>query len=291
MTERLEIDALRALSAIAECGGVTRAAAYLSLSQSAVSHKIKRLETSIGSVLLTRRPGAPLLTDAGERLLVYAKRILDLHDEALMALGIHALSGEIRLGMTEDTTTSGLSRILGRFTRLYPEVSVRTRVSQSLILVSELNDGLIDVAVMQIFKSNVQPTDILLYEDHLHWIKSFDYEFDISKPIPFLSFDENCFFRHWALEYGRSQDHIIDTVLECSSTAGIASAVVSGLGVSLLNGRHITPEMQVIDHVLTPPPDVAYVIRSNRKSRSKAVEILTQEIVREVGNIGALRVA
>jgi hypothetical protein len=59
----------------------------------------------------------------------------------------------------------------------------------------------------------------------------------------------------------------------------------------LLNGRHITPEMQVIDNIFTPPPDVAYVIRSNRKSRSKAVEILTQEIVREVGNIGALRVA
>ncbi|WP_114285875.1 LysR substrate-binding domain-containing protein [Candidatus Halocynthiibacter alkanivorans] len=155
----------------------------------------------------------------------------------------------------------------------------------------ELNDGLIDVAVMQIFKSNVQPTDIVLYEDQLHWIKSFDYEFDISKPIPFLSFDENCFFRHWALECGRSQEHIIDIVLECSSTAGIASAIVSGLGVSLLNGRHITPEMQVIDNIFTPPPDVAYVIRSNRKSRSKAVEILTQEIVREVGNIGALRVA
>src|SRR5215510_6732838 len=81
--QRLDIDALRALCAIEDSGGVTRAAELLGLSQSAVSHKVKRLESSLECELLRRRPGAPLFTAAGQDLLAYAKRILGIHDEAL----------------------------------------------------------------------------------------------------------------------------------------------------------------------------------------------------------------
>ena len=116
MSARLEIDALRALKAVADLGGVTRAADFLALSQSAVSHKIRRLEESIECRLLRRQPGAPLLTDDGERLLGYAARIITLHDEALSSLGRKTLKGQVRLGITEDTTSAGLARILARFT-------------------------------------------------------------------------------------------------------------------------------------------------------------------------------
>lgn len=74
---RLEIDALRALSAIRQHGGITRAAAALGLSQSAVSHKIKRLEVSLDCELLGRKPAGPMFTAAGEDLLDYAGRILE----------------------------------------------------------------------------------------------------------------------------------------------------------------------------------------------------------------------
>jgi molybdenum-dependent DNA-binding transcriptional regulator ModE len=58
-TRRLDIDALRALRAIRQHGGVTRAGEALGLTQSAVSHKIKRLETSLDCDLLNRRSGGP----------------------------------------------------------------------------------------------------------------------------------------------------------------------------------------------------------------------------------------
>ena len=83
---RLDIDALRALRAIDQHGGVTRAAEALGLTQSAVSHKVKRLETSLDCDLLSRRPGAQMFTRAGQDLLDYAARILGLHDEALLSL-------------------------------------------------------------------------------------------------------------------------------------------------------------------------------------------------------------
>ena len=80
MNYRIEIDVLQALCAVEDFGGVTRVAEQLSLTQSAVSHKIKRLESRIGQNLLNRRAGARVFTDDGQTLLAYARRILALHD-------------------------------------------------------------------------------------------------------------------------------------------------------------------------------------------------------------------
>lgn len=190
-SRRLDIDALRALRAIRQHGGITRAAEALGLTQSAVSHKIKRLETSLDCDLLTRKSGAPTFTAAGEDLLDYATRILGLHDEALLSLTKTDLAGRILLGLTEDTTCSDLSRILGRFHRLHPQVAVRTKVRMSLVLRGMLERGELDAAILQIFAHEVRPTDVVLFREGLHWVKSPNLALPTDGPIPFLSFDDD----------------------------------------------------------------------------------------------------
>ncbi|MEM7317657.1 MAG: LysR family transcriptional regulator [Pseudomonadota bacterium] len=185
MAERLETEALRALLAIAKHGGVTRAAEHLGLSQSAVSHKIRRLEHALGCDLLTRRSGGPVFTPAGERLKDYGQRLVDLHDEAVADLGKKPLAGTIRLGMTEDTTTSDIAGILGRFSRLYPAVSVRIRTGQSLNVQAWLAAGELDIAVMQVFQGEVAKDDLILFNDTLHWVKSPNLVLDPSRSVPF----------------------------------------------------------------------------------------------------------
>ena len=291
MTGRLDIDAMRAFQAIVMHGGVTRAADHLSLSQSAVSHKIKRLEESIDCALLNRKPGAPVLTDAGNRLLGYANRILALHDEALLSLSKRTLVGTIRLGITEDITSSGLAGILGRFTRLFPDVSVRTHVAQSLTLQGEIEDGTIDIAVMQIFATETRPNDTILYEDHLCWAKALEFQLNTGRPIPFLAYDDNCFYRKWMLEHGSPQGHQFKTVLQCTSNAGIIAGVAAGLGVSILNKRHITSAMEVIEGDFVTPPDIAYIVRTSANSKSNAVKALGREIARETGEPTQLKAA
>lgn len=281
MGYRLEIDALRALQAIGIHRGVTRAASQMGLSQSAVSHKIRRLEGALDCQLLTRQAGGPLFTDAGSRLHDYALRIIKLHDEALADLGKKSLDGSIRLGMTEDAATSDIAGILGRFTRLYPLVSVRTRTSQSLNVQAWLNAGELDLAVMQVFQEDVAKNDRVLFDDSLHWVKSRDSEFDLTKPIPFLSFDNNCFYRKWAFFEGAQKGHSFEKVLECPSAVGIQSAVRSGLGVALLNGLHVTPDMEVIENKFPTPPGITFVVRTNPKSRSSSIKALVNEITRE----------
>ena len=291
MTLRLDIDALRTLCAIVDHGGITRASEHMSLSQSAVSHKVKRLEQNIDCPLLTRRPGAPLLSSEGQRLLGYARRILALHDEALLSFSKQPLTGKIRLGMTEDVTSSDLSRILGRYTRLHPNVSVRSRVRQSLILQEELRRGEIDLAIMQVFSHQLKAQDIPLFDDRTHWVKAPDLVLAYDQPIPFLAYDEHCFYRQWAMDTEQMFHPGIETVLECASSAGIASAVQSGLGVALLPGRYVTSEMQFIEEPFPTAPDITYIVRVAQKSRSKPVAALAQEIAENVSFYPSLQVA
>jgi DNA-binding transcriptional LysR family regulator len=288
---RLEIDALRALWAVRHHGGVSRAAEALGLSQSAVSHKIKRLETSLDCDLLSRKGGAPMFTAAGEDLLDYAGRILGLHDEALLSLSKTPLAGRIALGLTEDTTCTDLARILGRFRRLHPHVSVRTKVRMSLVLRAMLEQGELDAAIVQVFAHEVRPTDVVLFREQLHWVKHPDLTLPQDGPIPFLSFDDECFYRRWVLDIGQDGGVVLETVFECTSAAGIVAAVTSALGVALLNGRHLRPEMQIITHGLPSPPALAYVVRRARKARNSALDTLVAEIESEISRYGGLVLA
>lgn len=287
---RLEIDALRALSAIRQHGGITRAAAALGLSQSAVSHKIRRLELSLDCELLGRKPGASMFTTAGEELLDYAARILGLHDEALLSLAKTPLAGRLLLGFTEDTACSDLVRILGRFKRLHPNVTLRSRVRMSLVLRAMLERGELDAAIVQIFAHEIRPTDIVLYRESLHWVKHPQLTLVQGEAIPFLSFDDDCFYRQWALDIGQD-DALLETVFECSSASGIVSAVNAGMGIALLNERHVSDAMQIITDRLPAPPMLAYVVRRSRKSRNPVLDSLVREIERDIGRHGGLALA
>lgn len=281
LAEKLEIDALRALRAIGTSGGVTNAAKQMNISQSAVSHKIKRLENALDCTLLARRSGGPLFTDEGRRLHDYALRIINLHDEALADLGKKGIDGAIRLGMTEDASTSNIAGILGRFTRMHPSVCVRTRISQSLNVQAWLQADELDLAMMQVFSKDVMPGDQILFDDSLHWVKSRDFELDLSRPIPFLSFDNNCFYRKWGFFEGMKAGCSFEKTLECPSAAGIQSGVRSGLGIALLNGMHVTKDIEVIEDLFPSTPGITFVARVNSKHRSAPVKTLVSEITRE----------
>lgn len=280
---KLEIGALQALCSIQDQGGVSRAAAALGLSQSAVSHKIKRLEDVLGCALLDRRTGRPRFTQEGEKLLGYARRILALHHEALHALSTEPLSGRIRLGVTEDMTSSGVSRVLGRFTRLYPAVSVQISVAQSRVIADRLDRGELDAGVFQVFADDRRPDDVTLFEDSLNWVKSPELALDMDRPMPLLTFDDDCFYRDWALHRAPQPGAGFRIIMECASIAGMTSAIRAGLGVTLLNGRHIEPGFDIVTGQFPPPPKLACIIRTGPKARNATIMALIRIVADEPG--------
>lgn len=290
-SRRLEIDALRVLRAVQQHGGVTRAAEALGITQSAVSHKIRRLEEALDCPLMTRRTGGPMFTPAGQDLLDYAGRILGLHDEALLSLTRTELTGRIQLGLTEDTALSDVSRILSRFRRLHPHVAVRTKVRMSLTLRALLERGELDLAILQVFDHEVRPTDTVLLREALHWVRAPDLALPDGGPLPFLSFDDACFYRHWAMDIGQDEGALLETVFECSSAAGIATAVEAGMGIALLNARHLRPGMEIIETRLPTPPGLSYILRRARRKHDPALDSLAAAVTAEVTRMGGLALA
>ena len=207
-------------------------------------------------------------------MLGYANRILALHDEAAATLSKRTLTGRIRMGMTEDMTSSGLAKILARFAGVFPDVSVRTHVAQSLVLQHELESDAIDLGVLQVFAKDIGPNDRVLFEHRLRWAKARDFQIPDDGPIPFLAYNDQCFYKEWLLEHASATGREFRTVLECASNAGIVAAIEAGLGASIVNERHVSASMEVLDAGFLAPPDIAYVVRTSPKTKSNAVKAL-----------------
>jgi DNA-binding transcriptional LysR family regulator len=124
MARTLDLTALRSFVSVADSGGVTRAAGFLNLTQSAVSMQIKRLEEALDLALLDRAGRGVALTAAGEQLLGYARRLLALNDEALQRLTGQDFEGEVVIGVPSDIVYPRIPGVLRRLAQDYPRMRV-----------------------------------------------------------------------------------------------------------------------------------------------------------------------
>ncbi len=124
MRRNLDLTALRSFVAVADTGGVTRAAGALNLTQSAVSMQLKRLEETLGTQLFDRSNRRIALTGAGEQLLSYARRMVQLNDEVVARMTDPGHEGEIVLGVPCDIVHPAVPEVLRRFNAVYPRMRV-----------------------------------------------------------------------------------------------------------------------------------------------------------------------
>src|SRR3984893_11860257 len=98
----LNLELLRSFVSVVDSGGFTRAGERVHRTQSTVSQQIKRLEDDLGQPLLNRTAKDVTPTEAGERLLSYARRLLSLAEEARDVVTRPGHEGAVRLGVPED---------------------------------------------------------------------------------------------------------------------------------------------------------------------------------------------
>jgi len=289
----LDIDSMRALTVIAETGGITRAAKKLNLSQSAVSHKMKRLERRLNRNLFARIDGRLSFSSDGEKLLEYARRLVRLHDEACASFHQSDLSGALRLGITEDVTAPGMAQILSSFSTSFPNVALTSRVAHSPELVRWLQQGEIDMALIEVFESELLDNDHALGRQQVVWLLSEDTILDDEQPIPFVSYHQQCFYRNWAEQALAKENRSLRVVFECPSIDGMVNAVRSGLGLGLVNfdvfeqlqsGRRGDIRGLKIDRRMLPqPPPIQHVARFSTgmptQQMDKLLELIKQELL------------
>jgi DNA-binding transcriptional LysR family regulator len=289
----LDIDSMRALTVIAETGGITRAAQKLNLSQSAVSHKIKRLERRLNRNLFFRSGGRMNLSHDGEKLLGYAYKLIRLHDEACASFHQSDLSGELRLGITEDVTAAGMAHILSSFTSSYPNVALTSRVAHTPELVCWLKNGVIDMALIEVFESNLLDSDHRLGKQEPVWLLSDDFRLDDTETVPFVTYHNDCIYKAWAEAALAGVDRSLHVVFECPSIDGMVNAVRSGLGIGLVNlgvfeqlqasGRNDSRGLRIDRSVLPQPPPTQHVARFSSNlptpQMDKLLELIKQELI------------
>lgn len=271
----LDVESLRTLLAVLDHGGMTPAAQRLDLSQSAVSWRIKRLEQRVGQELILRLGHAVRPSRACREILDEARSIVEAHDRAVRKLSSSELTGHVRVGAIEEVGIGRLTSILGSFQRVHSRTNVRFIIRATEELIENLENGDIDVAIMQVSENDLRPDDHLLWTDELVWTRSADYRHDVP-PVPLITFGEQCFYR--PLSEPLLTDAGVEHRLAFSipTTRGVLSALENGLGVAVL-ARHYLSD-RIVEWEPPQPaaalPKVHQVVRTEPGERSELVHAL-----------------
>jgi len=241
----LDLELLRSFVSVVDSGGFTRAGERVHRTQSTVSQQIKRLEDDVGQPLLNRSGKDVTPTEAGERLLSYARRLLSLAEEARDVLTRPGNEGAVRLGIPEDFAAYRLAELLSDFTRSRPGLRLDVRADQSVYLRRDLERGELDLALLK--RDAGEKGGIAVWPERVHWVTSKAYPVDsASGSVPLIGFPPGCLYRARAIHALESAGRAWHMAYASSGLAGIQAAVAAGLGLSILSEISIQADHRVL---------------------------------------------
>ena len=251
MPRSLDLTALRSFVAVADTGGVTRAAGFLHLTQSAVSMQVKRLEEALGLSLLDRAGRGVALTPAGQQLLGYARRMVSLNDEAMSRLTHREYEGEIGLGVPHDIVYPAIPQVLKRFAADWPRMRVRL-VSRGTITLREMHEaGALDLYLST--EDGVGPGGRALTQRLLVWVGARGGTAWRGRPLR-LAFEEDCIFRPGVQAALDAAGIPWEMAVTSDSTRTVEASVVADLAVHVSLEGNEAREVERIDHGGALPP-------------------------------------
>lgn len=235
----MELRELETFRAVVEAGGVGRAAERLNRAQSSITARVRQLEASLGVALFEREGRGLRLTAAGEALLGYTGRLLDLADEARAAVRDDSVCGRLRLGAMESVAASRLPLPLADFHREHPRVSVELQTAHSRELVARVQGGALDAAIVGDEVDDERFVRVPLYLEELVLVGS------SGEALPrdpgalagrtLLQFHgSGCAYRRRFEAWLLSRRAVPGRVLEFASYHAILASAAAGVGISLL---------------------------------------------------------
>ena len=245
MIRNLDLTAVRSFVTVAETGGVTKAAAQLHLTQSAVSMQLKRLEDALGQPLLVRSGRGVRLSPQGEQLLGYGRRMLALNDEVWLRMTDAQFEGEVSLGVPADIVYPYVPGVLKRFANDFPRVKVQLVSSYTAHLKKMLSEGRIDVILTTEY--GLEKGGEALRTAPLIWVGGEGGRVWEERPLK-LAFETNCIFRGTAQQALADGGIEWDMVVTSDSTRTIEATVSADLAIHALLSETSSPYMKEIQH-------------------------------------------
>jgi DNA-binding transcriptional LysR family regulator len=240
-----DLDLLRSFVSVVDARGFTRAGERVHRTQSTVSQQIRRLEQSVGRPLLSRDGRRIALTEEGERLLSYARRLLALAQEAQDVLGRPTGGGIVRLGLPEDFAAHRLAAVLSQFMRSRPGLRLDVRCDLSVLLRGALERGELDLILFK--REAGESGGITLWPERLSWVTSRSRAVDIhNDPVPLVVFPQGCLYRDRAIHALETAGRSWYVAYTSPNFSGIQAAVSVGFGVSILPHTAVAPSNRVL---------------------------------------------
>jgi len=279
----LDMDVLRTLAVAMDLGGFAKAAERLGRSQSAVSLQMRKLEERVGRPLFRRQGRGLALTDAGDVVLGYARRILELNDQAVaVARGI-SLEGSVRFGLPQDFGDTWLPGVLARFGRIHPSVLLEARVDRTNKLVERIARGGLDLALL--WGSPLPIGDVVTIRRlPMAWIGPKGYSVAPGEKVPLALFEAPCVFRQPGVDALEKAKRPWRLAFTSPSLSGLWAAAAAGLGMTIRTALGLPAPLAVLDRSSGLPklPQIELSLYTAKTNPSQAVARLREILLDEL---------
>lgn len=282
-----DLDVLRSFATGVDLGSFARAADRLGRSTSAVSAQLKKLEDQAGTPIFRRAGRGLALTDAGEVMLAYARRLIDLNDEAAAAVHGVDLEGWVRLGLPEDFGEVLLPAVLGRFARANPKVRIEARVGRNADIVDRLIAGRIDLALAW-DDGAPRPNSRRLGEWPMRWIgpAAGPWPCATGEAVPLATFESPCLMRTAATAALDHAGIAWRSAFTSPSLAGLWAAVSAGLGLTIRTEMGLPATVRALtpgEAGLPPLPSVGLALHFAEADPAPATTRLAAIVLEALG--------
>jgi len=240
----LDFDLLRSFIAVVDSGSLTRAAIQLHRSQSAISMQIKRLEAQLNQRLFQREGRGLSLTHQGKSLVAYARRLLNLHDQALNDLTKKAVPTHFRVGCPDDYSLILLPKLITLLRKNNPNIRVSVYTANSGQLRQAMDNNEIDIAILTRLPNSNEGA--LIYQVQGVWVAKNSEDFN-QRPLPLVLFEPNCKF-HSSVIDGLEKDGIsYDLICDASHVSLLSELVRQGRGVSVMPKNVVAVDLAIFE--------------------------------------------
>ncbi len=272
-------DLLRAFVAVVETGGFTKAGERMSLSQSAISHQIRKLEEQAGTALLKRTTRSVTLTEDGEDFLRHAEQILAAQSLLVRRFQKAPVTGAVRLGVPETYAGDLLTAMLSRFSRRFPAVRLDVTVEPYGALNEQIHAGTLDLAVNLFLREDVDWP--LLKRTRFVWAIGSGYEHEPEKALPLALAPSPCMHRDVCVEALVEAGLEWRVAFSSASQQGLRSAAKSGLAITIALEDDIQDGLVIAGDGLGLPalPAASFRLMRSAAAGTPAVEALEEQLI------------
>ncbi len=281
----LDIDILRSVIAIAEGGSIAVAASRVGRTPAAISMQIKKLEEMLGRTLFERTRQGMTTTAEGERLLDYARRMIELNRAAMQEFSQPELEGEVSIGLIDSFGGCRLAEVFAAFARSHPKVTVNVSMGCTVHLSPQLDARALDLALLTPGRSEPpREGDLLLHEEPLSWIAKEGGRAAKMRPVPLAVANDGCAWRKLATEAIAGRQMAVRIAYVSDYDEGQLAAAEADLAVAPMPRSYLKKglvELGTRDGL--PPLGKARIVLRMGENASGATQALAERVAESYG--------